>query len=613
MWVLLERALADAFAGMPDDQQRAIGVLEVLGRRRPDVSNDDVRQELTAIVQSLRRQHDPAEANVTAVVTRFADVLLGRLGSRLWIALSLAAAVFLFACANVAGVRTAQLRERTTELATRLFLGASRPRLAAQLALESIPLALAALAMATILWFGLVALLSSSSTVLESGVALGEHRTGALLMMAGLTLCGWVLVGAFPAGVVSRRDVAEAHLASGRVVRRSSAVGAPLLFSQAAVAIAVVAIAGAALQAFDRLSRTDIGFATSGVTLIDTAAPGWKYESPAERRQLTERLLVALRDIAGVRHVAAVSIRPFRFGEIVDGLPVRRAGDALVQPSDATGASRVVASEDYFKALGQPIVEGRPFTTLDHAKGESVAIVSRTLARVLWGEESAIGKRLETFTLTEKWRARLVVGVAGDARYRGLERPSMEVYIPHSQAGTELGSFVLATAPGMPIGEAVQHAMRRVEPELAIERIQTTGELVQSVLSPARLLATLTTLLGIAGLLLLALGIFGAAATALRAAWMEIGVRQAIGAMPLQAARAPLGILSRALGIGIAVGLLVAPLALSAAEGFGVTAGGMFLPLAAGGVSVAGAATIAVGPSFWRATRRSPAELLRES
>ena len=162
------------------------------------MSNDDVRQELTAIVQSLRRQHDPAEANVTAVVTRFADVLLGRLGSRLWTALSLAAAVFLFACANVAGVRTAQLRERTTELATRLFLGASRPRLAAQLALESIPLALAALAMATILWFGLVALLSSSSTVLESGVALGEHRTGALLMMAGLTLCGWYALGRSP-------------------------------------------------------------------------------------------------------------------------------------------------------------------------------------------------------------------------------------------------------------------------------------------------------------------------------------------------------------------------------------------------------------------------------
>jgi hypothetical protein len=69
--------------------------------------------------------------------------------------------------------------------------------------------------------------------------------------------------------------------------------------------------------------------------------------------------------------------------------PVRRAGDALVQPSDATAASRVVATTDYFAALGQPIVEGRPFTTFDRAEGESVAIVSRTLARALWGDVSA--------------------------------------------------------------------------------------------------------------------------------------------------------------------------------------------------------------------------------
>ncbi len=612
-WVSLERALGSAFEGLSQDQQRAIGVLEVLGRRRANVSNDHVREELTAIVRNLRQRYDPAEANVTAVVNPYADVLLGRLGSRLWIALGLAAAVFLFACANVGAVRMAQLRERATELAARLFLGSSRRRLAADLAVETIPVTVVSFVVAILAWSGLVALLSTSSTVVDSGVRLAEHRGAAVLTIALLSIAGWLMVGAIPAWVVSRREVAEAQLSSARVARRASAAGAPLLFGQAAVAIAVVAIAATALQVFDRLSRTDIGFGTSGVTLVDTAVPTWKYQTPADRRQLTERLLVAMRELSGVKHVAAVSVRPFRFGEIVDGLPVRRAGDAIVQPADATGASRVVATEHYFAALGQPIVEGRPFSAFDRADTESVAIVSRTLSRALWGDEPAVGKRLETFTLSEKWRSRLVVGVARDARYRGLERPSMEVYVPHTQAGTELGSLVLATEPGVSIGDAVvRQAMRRVEPEIAIERILTTRELVRSVLSPARLLATLTTMLGSAGLLLLTLGIFGAAATALRAAWAEIGVRQAIGAMPLQAAWAPLGILTRAVALGMGTGLLVAPLALAAVRGLGIASGDMVSPLVIGALSVFTAAAVAAGPSVWRASRRSPAELLRE-
>lgn len=154
----------------------------------------------------------------------------------------------------------------------------------------------------------------------------------------------------------------------------------------------------------------------------------------------------------------------------------------------------------------------------------------------------------------EKWRASLVVGVASDARYRGLERPSMEVYVPHQQSTTGLGSFVIGTSTHPPSDTMIRQALLRVEPELAIEKTQTTDQLMHSVLSPARLLATLTSLLSAAGVLLLALGIFGAAAVALRTAWPEIAVRQAIGAKPFEAARAPLAVLARALAIGIGLG-----------------------------------------------------------
>jgi hypothetical protein len=188
----------------------------------------------------------------------------------------------------------------------------------------------------------------------------------------------------------------------------------------------------------------------------------------------------------------------------------------------------------------------------------------------------------------------------------------MEVYVPHQQSTTGLGSFVVATSTQPPSDVMIRDAVRRVEPELAIEKIQTTDQLMRSVLSPARLLATLTSLLSAAAVLLLALGIFGATAVALRSAWPEIAVRQAIGAMPFQAARPPLRLLGRALVAGIGIGLLLSPLALSWAAALGLgSSDGVLLPLALGTLGVLTVSAIAVGPPLVRAARTSPADLLR--
>ena len=240
-----------------------------------------------------------------------------------------------------------------------------------------------------------------------------------------------------------------------------------------------------------------------------------------------------------------------------------------------------------------------------------MVVVSRALARALWGDAPAVGQRLDTYTLSEKWRTRVVVGVSGDARYRGLERPSLEIYVPDTQASTPLSSLVIANrTPGAIDASVVRQTLRRVEPDLAIERIQTTRDVVQTALSPTRLLTTLTSLLGATGLLLLALGTFGAASAALRAARSEIAIRQALGARPAQAVGAPLNQLGRALGAGMLAGLVVTPLALSGVEALGMRARGeLMLPLIAGAAAVILAAAIACTPSLIQAARVAPAEL----
>jgi hypothetical protein len=229
----------------------------------------------------------------------------------------------------------------------------------------------------------------------------------------------------------------------------------------------------------------------------------------------------------------------------------------------------------------------------------------------MFGEVPAIGQSLDTFTLSTGWRPRRIVGVAADARYRGLERPSMEVYVPHTQAPTPLGSLVIASSAPIAAGD-VRRALQRVDPDVAIERLQATSDVRDSVLAPARLLASMVSTLGGAGLLLLTMGMFGAAAAALRSAWTEIGVRQAIGARPLQAAQAPLRTLTRALCAGVAAGVALTPVVLSAAAAAGLSTDERLRPIAIAAVLVTIAAAAAVAPSLWRAVRVPPAELLRQ-
>jgi putative ABC transport system permease protein len=613
-WLSAEHALGKIFGALPQDAQRFVGILDVVGRRKPDVSNEIVRSELTAIVGSVRRRHGKDDGSVIAAVTPFSEVVLGRLGARLWIAGGMAVAVLLLACANVAAVRWANARERETELWVRLSLGARRARLATSLASESVPLVLLATLGAVVGWSWLVVQLSGAPAVAESGVALFDHRRSAVVVIAALAACTWILIAALPA-VLGVWLAARHERADARAMQRTSRVGAPLLLTQAATTIAVVALAVVTLQTFDRLARADVGFAaTSDVTLVDITIPRWKYKTLDSMRQLFERLRLALEELPGVTGAAAVSVRPFRYGDIADGQPVRRAGDAAIEPESAPGAHRVIVTPSYFDVLGLQLVEGRAFTDADRADTEPVVIVSQTLARALFGDERALGRQLETFTLSEQWRARTIVGVTADARYRGLELASMEVYVPLTQGPPAIGGFVVRSRDVAIADGPVRAALQEVEPEIALNGVQTTSRLLHVVLSPARLLTTLVAMLGGVGLTLLGLGIFAAAAAAVESARPEIAVRQAVGAMPLQAARAPLRTLTHALIAGILVGLLLSPGLLSAAELLGLEATDSVAPPLVGAVcSVLLAAALAVVPALWKAAKTPPADLLRQN
>jgi predicted permease len=615
VWISVERVLQGVAVAnkMTRDQTRAFGVLEVVGRLKPGASRSQTEADLNAVLRDINQRYFPKTKPTVVTMTPFAEVVVGRLGARLWIAVAMTVAVLLFACANVASLRLAHLRERAGELAARLCLGATRASLFRELLTETGPLIIGASVVAVAIALALEAWLGQVPVVAASGVALAHYRDSGSTALMLCAIASWLFVSAAPAlAAVHQTRTIDIH-GTGRTIARSSRAARALLTVQAALAVCLVAMAAGAFQAFARLAALDVGFSTSDVTVADLSFPDWKYDSPAQRTRIEQQLVDALERVPGVTAAAGVSVRPYRFGEIADGIQMRRPEDVATNPNAATGCSRVVATPRYFDAMGIAIVEGRGFTEADRTAAEQHVVVSRSLARMIWGDSSPVGNRIESFSLSAGWQPSLVIGVAEDVRSRVIDRPALEVYVPYGRGGLSLSSFVVRHPAERVITEAmIRSALREVDPDLAVSRVQTSRAVVDHVLAPSRLLSTAMNMIGVTGVILLALGIFGAAATTLGVARREVAIRQAIGATPFVAARAPLRSLLIAIAGGTFLGSVAAPGALQLLASLGVAdASALWIALAGGALTVAASAGVAIGVTIRPAMRASPAELLR--
>jgi predicted permease len=615
VWISVERVLHGyAVANkMSRDQTRGFGVLEVVGRLHPGASRSQAVADLNAVLLDINRRFFPQRKPTIVTMTPFAEVVIGRLGARVWIAVAMTIAVLLFACANVASLRLAHLGERSGELAARLCLGATRGRLFQQLLAETAPLLFASAIAAVTIALLLAAWLGQIPVVAASGVTLTEFRASGFTALALFSVLSWMFVAAAPALAAVRATSALGVHRLGRSIARTSRAARTLLTLQTALAVCLVAMAAGALQTFARLAALDVGFSTSDVTVADVSIPEWKYTTPEQRMRVDEPLLAALARVPGVTTAAGVSIRPYRFGEIADGFQIRRPEDATTDPNAATGASRVIVTPGYFDAMSIALLDGRGFTDTDRTAAVRPVIVSRGLARQLWGDRSPVGKTLESFTLSLGWQPSLVVGVVEDVRSRVIDRPALEVYVPHGRGGLPLSSYVVKHPADRTVTDAmIRAALHAIDPDLAVSRVHTTRAVVDRVLAPSRLLSTAMNMLGATGLILLALGIFGLAATTLGVARREVAIRQAIGATPFRAAREPLGAIIVSLLLGAAAGAVTAPAALQLLAAMGIADPTSVWPALVGGATaVLAAATLAVVLTIKPAMRASPAELLR--
>ncbi|HEX4229182.1 MAG TPA: ABC transporter permease [Bryobacteraceae bacterium] len=546
--------------------------LWLIGRLKPRISlaqaqaNTDVRfrQWLHAVAGSSpspEQMKKMERAHVTLTDASRGPSRLRRQFSRpLQIVMALVGLVLLIACANIANLLLARSSAREKEMGLRIALGASPGRLLAQLLCESLLLSFTGGCLGLLLSFGGVRLLLAIVASGGTAVPLTVELNGQILAFCfGVSVLTGLMFGVAPALRLTRVNVSPA-LKEGRSVsgsRSHTRLGHTLVVVQVSLAYLLILSAALFVSTFRNLEQSGIGFDMAKVLVLQIDS-GSIASSPAALLNLYRSVEARIRQLPGVDAASFAELtfheghwRAFAWPE---GAP-RTEANGIQFNGDHVG-------DQYFQALGTPIILGRGFGPQDTMKSQPVAVVNETFARTLFPHVSPIGRR---FSLSEQRDDGIeIVGIVKDVRYESVrERPVGAFFVSNSQDIDPDGysDLVIRTrlSPQQFIPE-VRTALRSANPGLVISGQKTLTEQVDDSLGKEKLLADLAAFFAIVALLLACIGIYGVVAYSVARRRNEIGVRIALGARPADVLGGVLhetfSLVFAGLGLGLPLALL---------------------------------------------------------
>jgi predicted permease len=582
-------------------RQRQVRWLSVVGRLKPGVSLEAVRSELNGLSQQLADEYPATNLQFNgATVLPLHEAMTGDVRVGLLVLLGAVGFLLLIACVNVANLMLTRSTARERELAVRAAMGAGPGRLVGQLLTESLVLALlgGALGLMVAVW-GTELLLSFSVKQLPR---LQEVRVdGAVLVFAlGSTLFTGVLFGLMPALRAGSPRLAPV-LRSGRglVGGGGARLRGALVVTEVALAVVLAAGAGLAVRSLLSLLSVDPGFRPQGAVVVSFSA-----SSPHPLTQYIGAVLERVRAVPGVQVAGTAKNLPLEGSG--EPYPVLLADHPLATAADAPRANFLHVSNDYFRALGIPLLRGRTFTAQDTAQAPSVLVVNEAFARRFFPGEDAVGKAFQ--------EGDVIVGVVGDVRQESLAEPAPPIVYLHvlQNARSHVDLVVRGEGAPLQLAAAVRQAIWSVNPDQTITRITTLEEVVGESVSRPRLITALLGLFAVLALVLGAVGIYGVLAYTVGQRQREIGVRLALGARPQEVLRMVLKSGMGLAGTGVALGV-VGALALSRVMSSILYGVAPHDPLTFGVVAVLllGVALVACLVPARRAMRVDPAVTLR--
>jgi len=478
--------------------------------------------------------------------------------------------ILLIACANLAGLTLVRMLRRTSEVATRLALGASRWQIQKQFWVETLLLAfaggIAGVAVGFVALRGLLLLLPEHFLPIAD-VPLDSRVLAFTALVALLTS---VLFGMLPT-FAPRRFNLRSMIASRAVTGGNQLpMRQALIVTEVALTVLLLAGSGLLIRTLVHLQTLPAGFNSTGVMTAKASLDDKRFHDPAAFRKLLDQSTAAMRQIPGV-HQAAVGL----------SLPYERALNSGVTLGDGNDAgqqvmtSEVYITPDYFRTLQIPILMGRAFTDADGPSSQRVAIVNRTFMRKFFHGANPVGHYLD--------KNKIIVGVVEDVAIEPGLDPTAPLsaeegmYIPAAQVDPRFlallhvwfqPSWIVRTAaPVEGLTAQMQRALANNDPNLPFSGFYSMSDLLAKSLSTQRVEVALLSAMATLALLLSTVGIFDLVANLVAQKTREIGIRMALGST-IREAMVNIGAPGiRASALGLLLGLFLCAGALRAMRG----------------------------------------------
>jgi putative ABC transport system permease protein len=547
---------------------------QMVGRLKPGVTAAQAQQDAERVAQEVMRNFPPAfkQIHLHAQVQSLKEDAVADSRPLIHILTYAVLVVLLIACLNVAGLLLVRAIRRRREFAVRLALGASPRALVSNSLIEGLLLSGSG---------GLLGLLLAAATLRVAIPLLPESMPriegihldmGVVVFALVLALITGALCGLAPAFAALRTRVNENLKEGGRTGSSGSSHGrlsSALVVTEIAVALILLTAAGALLRSFQKMRDIDPGYRADHALVAGYNLPRQQYATQASIDNFNRSLVERLDALPGTTAAGIASALPANGSNtnsayILDETARNQSDKLRVAPWFMTYG-------DYFRAMGIPLISGRYFTANDKEGAPLVAIIDKTLATRFWPNGDAIGKRLRIGTAEMQTPWATIVGIVADTKLGSPDTPDGEqIYVPVQQFKAMLGSFappdsvmgnggyivLRSSLPPEQMTNALRSTVAALDPQLALQQMQTMDEALSSSEAPRRFNTSIISAFALGALLLATIGVYAVIAFSVSMRAQEMAIRMALGSRRGEIVRLVLTSGAKLAAIGCAAGLI---------------------------------------------------------